>query len=338
MNAIAKNVTFSINKYAFTISMVLWDPITQCGSYGLLIKILLMKLLKTEFSKIKEIVKNIYANEQVIKISKIGGMTNVNYYCETNQRVCVVRIPGENTEVMINRKHEKFNCQLATELNLNPKLYYYNLESGIKITEYVNQSQTLSPKIVNNKGILKMIVATLTTLHTSKLTFTNNFDVFEQYRNYIKTLTKNEIKYYNFEETESFFYYLEKKIKNNPNELVACHNDPVPENFLLKNNTIYLIDWEYSGMNDPIWDISAFFEESKLSEELENYFLELYYNKKINEDILEKILIYRICQNFLWSVWTLIKEKKEKLFGDYGNVRYERCLKQIEKYKEMYHE
>ncbi|WP_440137320.1 phosphotransferase family protein [Providencia huaxiensis] len=91
-------------------------------------------------------------------------------------------------------------------------------------------------------------------------------------------------------------------------------------------------------MNDPIWDISAFFEESKLSKEFENYFLELYYKKEISEDILEKILIYRICQNFLWSIWTLIKEKKENLFGDYGHVRYERCLKQIEKYKVMYHE
>ncbi len=291
--------------------MVLWDPTTQCGSYGLIIKIFIMKLLKSEFNKIEEIVKNIYLNETIIKSSKIGGMTNVNYYCETNQRKCVVRIPGENTEVMINREHEKFNCQLATELSINPNLYYYDLKSGIKITEYVSQSQTLSPKIVNDKGILKMIVATLKKLHTSKLTFNNNFDVFEQYRNYIKTLVKNKIKYHNFEETESFFYCLEKKIKALPNKLVACHNDPVPENFLLKSNTIYLIDWEYSGMNDPIWDISAFFEESKLSKEFENYFLELYYKKEISEDILEKILIYRICQNFLWSIWTLIKEKKK---------------------------
>ncbi|WP_369309227.1 phosphotransferase [Providencia rettgeri] len=277
-------------------------------------------------------------DEDIIKINKIGGMTNINYFCETSVRQCVVRIPGDNTEVMINREYEKFNCQLATELQLNPELYHYDLESGIKITAYINQSLTLTPQSVTEKNTLKMIASTLKKLHSSNLKFANHFNVFEQYRNYIKTLVKSDISYNKFEKTEEFFYALEEILRYKSNVLVACHNDPVPENFLLKNSNIYLIDWEYSGMNDPIWDISAFFEESNLSDEYERYFLELYYEKEVSNEILEKILIYKICQNFLWSVWTLIKEKNEKLFGDYGNIRYQKCLKQIELYKERHYE
>ncbi|EPO5266051.1 phosphotransferase [Providencia rettgeri] len=297
-----------------------------------------MKLSKSEFSNIEKIVKNIYIDEDIIKINKIGGMTNVNYYCETSKRECVVRIPGDNTEIMINREYEKYNCQLATRLQLNPELYHYDLKSGIKITAYVNNSLTLTPQSVNEKNTLKMIASTLKKLHSSNLKFANHFNVFEQYRNYIKTLVKSDISYSEFEKTEDFFYYLEEILRCKSNILVACHNDPVPENFLLKNNNIYLIDWEYSGMNDPIWDISAFFEESNLSDEHELYFLELYYGKKAINETIEKILIYKICQNFLWSVWTLIKEKNENLFGDYGDIRYQKCLKQIALYKERYNE
>lgn len=52
-----------------------------------------------------------------------------------------------------------------------------------------------------------------------------------------------------------------------------CHNDLVAENFLkAEDGTIYLIDWEYSGMNDPMWDIAALFLESNFTDESQDYF------------------------------------------------------------------
>ncbi|MEM7990725.1 phosphotransferase, partial [Morganella morganii] len=117
-----------------------------------------------------------------------------------------------------------------------------------------------------------------------------------------------------------------------------CHNDPVPENFIYNDNGNYLIDWEYSGMNDNIWDIAALCEESHLSDNDENIFLNHYLNEYSSESeaIKEKILIYKACQNFLWSIWTLIKEKNENLFGTYGIDRYKKCQKQMNLHRKKY--
>ncbi|GAA0352424.1 phosphotransferase [Morganella psychrotolerans] len=277
-------------------------------------------------------------SEHPLKIEKIGGMTNTNYYCETKNTKTVVRLPGENTNILINRGNEKNNCQLATALGINPKLYYYNVDSGIKITEYVDNAITLTPKIINKKINLENAALLLQSLHQSDIIFKNTFNVFEEYNRYLSNLNRDEINYPNFNETESYFLKLEKRLNQLGIHLSPCHNDPVPENFIYNENSYYLIDWEYSGMNDSSWDIAALCEESHLSDDDENIFLNYYLNNSISEldNIKEKILIYKICQNYLWSIWTLIKEKNENLFGSYGVDRYQKCKAQIEIHKEKY--
>ncbi|PHM39561.1 LicA protein [Xenorhabdus mauleonii] len=289
------------------------------------------------FEDIKKIIEPLI-KEKVKKIERIGGMTNVNYYCETKQKKVVLRIPGNNTGKIINRVNEKYNCQLATLIDINPKLYYYSLDSGIKITKYLENSETLSPQTLSRDENLLNIAKILSKLHLSDIIFKNTFNVFEEYNRYIKQLNNIEISYPNFKETEDYFFSLQKKLARIGINTSPCHNDPVPENFIKTHEKYYLIDWEYSGMNDPMWDIAAIFEESgigKLKQEifLSEYFVEREYNKS---KIDEKILIFRICQNFLWSIWTLLKEKDEKLFGNYGIKRYQNCLRQIKEHKKTY--
>ncbi|EPE3834719.1 phosphotransferase, partial [Morganella morganii] len=261
-----------------------------------------------------------------------------NYYCETQNTKTVVRLPGENTNVLINRGNEKANCELATELGINPKLYYYNTNNGIKVTEYINNAVTLTPKIINKDVNLENIALLLRTLHQSDLKFENHFNVFEEYKRYLSDLNKNQISYPDFTETESYFLYFEERLNKLGLNICPCHNDPVPENFIYNDNGYYLIDWEYSGMNDNIWDIAALCEESHLSDNDENIFLNHYLNEYSSESeaIKEKILIYKACQNFLWSIWTLIKEKNENLFGTYGIDRYKKCQKQMNLHRKKY--
>src|SRR5699024_115602 len=98
-----------------------------------------------------------------------------------------------------------------------------------------------------------------------------------------------------------------------------CHNDTVPENFIKGKDNMYLIDWEYSGANDPMWDLAAHIIECDFDEDEEELFLQKYYNTDyIEGKYKRKILIYKICQDFLWSIWTNIKEAKGDDFGSYG--------------------
>ncbi|EML1937533.1 phosphotransferase family protein [Providencia stuartii] len=277
-------------------------------------------------------------SEPPVKIKKIGGMTNTNYYCETQSTKIVVRFPGDNTSVLINRQNENLNCQKTTELGINPKLYYFNIDTGIKITEYINDAITLTPKIMDKECNLKHTASLLKKLHHSNIKFENTFNVFDEYKKYLSSIEKDKINYPDFKDVEHYFLNLENRLNTLGINLSPCHNDPVPENFIYNKNKYYLIDWEYSGMNDSVWDIAALCEESNLSEYNENVFLKYYLNsnKVEHEVIKEKILIYKICQNFLWSIWTAIKEQDKNLFGNYGIDRYMKCREQIELHKEKY--
>ncbi|MGL4897337.1 MAG: phosphotransferase family protein, partial [Cetobacterium sp.] len=122
-------------------------------------------------------------------------------------------------------------------------------------------------------------------------------------------------------------FNLEKILKKNRMIIVACHNDTVPENFIKNDkNEIFLIDWEYSGMNDPMWDLAAHFLESSFSPKEENIFLENYFKKNIKKEDILRIECYKVLQDFLWSIWTVLKEENGDDFGTYGIDRYTRGI------------
>ena len=121
-------------------------------------------------------------------------------------------------------------------------------------------------------------------------------------------------------------FQLENIMKDLEVELAPCHNDTVAENFIKSgDNNMYLIDWEYGGMNDPMWDLAAHSLENGFTEDEEELFLKLYFEGKIEEKYRKRILINKVYQDFLWSIWTKIKEAKGDDFGTYGIDRYNRA-------------
>lgn len=118
-------------------------------------------------------------------------------------------------------------------------------------------------------------------------------------------------------------------------DLKPCHNDALYENFIkATDGKIYLIDWEYSGMNDPMADFAALFIEAEFSIENEDYILGKYFGGDIPEDARIKILCYQILWDYLWAQWTVIKEKKGDDFGSYGQDRFNRAISNLNKLKE----
>lgn len=124
---------------------------------------------------------------------------------------------------------------------------------------------------------------------------------------------------------------LEEHLNDIGVELRPCHNDAVAENFIKgSDGTIYLIDWEYSGMNDPMADFAALFLESDFSKENQDYILKKYFQGDIPEHTYEKITCYQILWDYLWAQWTVIKETKGDDFGSYGLDRYNRAVAKLE--------
>ena len=276
---------------------------------------------------------NIFPNEDVscAQITQIGGMSNKNFRIDLNNQSFVLRVPGIGSEGMVDRHCEEFNSIEGSKMGINPPVHYFNSDTGIKLVEYVEDAETLNAATIQRHDNMKKIAAIYKKLHTSHVRLTNEFNIFREIEKYDKLLEKaGAVMYEGWEEIRPQVMALESRINELGIELQPCHNDAVPENFLkAKDGTVYLIDWEYSGMNDPMADFAALFLESDFSVENQDYILSRYFEGVIPENINEKIVCYQILWDYLWAQWTVIKEAKGDDFGSYGKDRYQRAIKQL---------
>ncbi len=277
------------------------------------------------FDKIIPIAEKLLITPNDIKqIEFIGGMTNKNYLVSTITDQYVVRLPGVMTEFLISRKNEEINSKIASDYGFNVETVYINAESGIKVTRYLENSQTLNHTTIQNEDYLRKIAKRLNDLHQSDISFPNRLNAFEAYDGYIKLLTNSE-HFYQFDlEMKSlldFFNQIRRYFDKHSRPLCPCHNDLVPENILLQGDKLYFIDWEYSGMNDPLFDVAAFLLEARLSDEQVNLFLKSYFNKSDYHNEMQWILLYQFAQDILWTLWTIIKSENNEHFEGYAEKR-----------------
>ncbi|MBQ9229558.1 MAG: phosphotransferase [Prevotella sp.] len=266
-----------------------------------------------------------------VQIKQIGGMSNKNYKVSYDGNDYVLRVPGNGSSGMVTREYEEQNSILANGIGITPSMYYFNSKTGIKLSSYITDAETLNNATIQRKENLEKIAIIYKSLHGSNVRFNNDFNVFHEILKYESLLLSTGASMYDgYEYIRAEVFLLENRLNILGIELKPCHNDAVAENFIKSNDgTVYLIDWEYSGMNDPVWDIAALFLESDFCEESKDIFLHGYYGEQIPDNIDLKILIYQVLMDVLWSMWTVIKEKQGDDFSSYGMDRFSRAKKNL---------
>ena len=250
-------------------------------------------------------------------------MTNQNYLVKTTSKPYIVKFFGKGTEKLINRQDEKYNLELLKDLNLDVKNYLFDIESGIKVNEYIESATILDPTSIKTK--FEKIAPILQIIHASGKELRGEFAPFEEIKKY-EALIEGNVPYANYEAVRKDVFSLEKRLADLGVDRKSCHIDLVPENFIESpQGRMYLIDWEYSSMNDPMWDLAALFLESEFTNQEEEDFL-TYYESDKTPVSREKIRIYKILQDTIWSLWTVYKEAQGADFGDYGVGRYQRAV------------
>ena len=280
----------------------------------------------------KEIVKEKIASilsgdEEIQSVEQLGGMTNQNYLVQTSSNRYIVKFFGKGTEKLIDRQNEKFNLELLKDLKLDVENYLFDIEAGIKVNQYIENAETLDSATIKTK--FEKIAPILQTIHASGKELKGEFAPFEEIKKY-ESLIQGEISYPNYETVRKSVLSLKNELEKIGVDKKSCHIDLVPENFIEgPDGHLYLIDWEYSSMNDPMWDLAALFLESEFTPEEEADFLAYYEGDKTPVS-REKIRIYKILQDIIWSLWTIYKEENGSDFGDYGISRYNRAVKELE--------
>ena len=279
---------------------------------------------------IKEKISSLLSQEEeVLSVEQLGGMTNQNYLAKTTNKQYIVKFFGKGTEKLINRQDEKYNLELLKDLDLDVKNYLFDIEAGIKVNEYIESAITLDSTSIKTK--FDKIAPILQTIHASGKELRGEFAPFEEIKKY-ESLIEEKIPYANYEAVREEVFSLEKRLADLGVDRKSCHIDLVPENFIESpQGRLYLIDWEYSSMNDPMWDLAALFLESEFTRQEEEDFLS-HYESEQTPVSREKIAIYKILQDAIWSLWTVYKEEQGTDFGDYGVNRYQRAVKGLSYY------
>lgn len=278
---------------------------------------------------------DIFPNQDVstAQIIQIGGMSNKNFKVEFQGNEYVLRVPGNGSEGMVDRANEEFNAIEGCKMGVNPIIRYFNPVTGIKLADYITNAETLNAATIQRHENMKQIAEIYSQIHHSHIRLKNEFNIFREIEKYDELIKQsNATMYAGWETVRVQVMRLETYLNDLGVDLRPCHNDAVPENFIKsEDGRIYLIDWEYSGSNDPMADFAALFLESNFSEENKDYVMKLYFQNEIPANTWEKIQCYQILWDYLWAQWTVIKEANGDNFGTYGFDRYNRAKTNLSK-------
>lgn len=282
---------------------------------------------------IQEKLRTIFRDDSILydKTRFVGGLTNYNYIMEIGGREYVIRQPGGMTDLMIDRHIEKVNNQVVSGLGLNSDCIYFDEFTGIKVSVHIPNSKNVALTDPCAPSNLTAVARLMKKIHTIQIPFSNTFDwikELEKYENLVRML-KGDFFYDYMELKEKLVKFVQDSIADIV--LAPCHNDTVPENFVTDDQgKAYLIDWEYAGMNDPIWDLAAYIVEARLPEDAMAYLMQAYFGKQASEEEERRIKCYILMQDLLWTVWAQIRHYNGDDFLDYCNFRYERFRKNMQ--------
>lgn len=252
------------------------------------------------------------------------GMTNRSFlfYCE-NQKY-IMRIPGEGTENLIDRKEEEAVYKAIKDKDICDEIIYINAENGYKITKFIDGVRTCDPF---NPDDVKKAMQYLRNFHQKQMKVPHRFGLFEKINYYESLWNGNKSIYRDYETTKRNVFTLKKYIDSQKIEESLTHIDAVPDNFLFapdKNGKerIYLIDWEYAAMQDPHVDIAMFAIYSMYDRELLDELIDAYFPEGCTKEIRVKIYCYVAICGLVWSNWCEYKRALGIEFGEYSLKQY----------------
>lgn len=252
------------------------------------------------------------------------GMTNRSFEFSVDNGKYIMRIPGEGTDRLINRREEYEVFRTISGRGLCDDPVYINPENGYKITKYLEGIRTADAE---NTSDLQRCMKKLRAFHEMRLEVGHTFDIFGQIAFY-ETLWEGEPSVYrDYEKTKQNVFSLRSFINAQPKAWALTHIDAVPDNFLFYTENgeekLQLTDWEYAGMQDPHVDIAMFCIYSLYDKQRVDRLIDLYFDETPCDRMTRaKIYCYIAACGLLWSNWCEYKRRLGVEFGEYSLRQY----------------
>jgi thiamine kinase-like enzyme len=262
---------------------------------------------------------------------RLAGLTNLNFRIGE----FVVRISGAGTSEYINRRQEDVAARSAAAAGVNAEVLFFDADDGLMVTRFVEGGVTMTPERFRaDPGAIRRAGQAMRRLHTQAEPFANDYRVFDMIDEYkALLLSKAAPMPDGYDEVQAEAEVGRAALLANPVAMVPCHCDPLCENFLDTGETTYLIDYEYAGNNDPMWDLGDFSVEAGFGPEPEAVLLEAYFEGPHPAADAARMVVHKANCDLVWSLWGIIQHVNENPVDDfwaYGVGRFERCKRLME--------
>lgn len=199
------------------------------------------------------------------RISSLKGLSNLSFLVELPHQCVVVRLAQPGIGSYANRSDEIAASRLASDIGLGPRLLLADASTGLLVSDYVaHASPPWLAGAAKTAPAIERMGSALGSLHRCGRTLPGRYDVFAviaEYRSQVRRAGR-ALPHWPVA-VDASLAAAQAALATRP--LSACHNDPVPENFLFAGPRTLLVDWEYAGMNDPAFDLAYLSLEAALS-------------------------------------------------------------------------
>ncbi len=265
-----------------------------------------------------------------VAIDRLGGLTNLVFRVAVGDDVWCLRLPGKGTEEYIDRANEAVAAEEAAKAGVSPEVIHVDAASGVMVTRFIDGAVTMTPDVFRERaGSPGRAGEAFARLHASDAVFPFRFELFSMIDDYLKFLSTKTVDlpegYHDvLKEAET----VRAALDAHPLPSAPCHCDPLCENFLDTGETMWIVDWEYSGMNDPMWDLGDLSVEAGFDDAQDMEMVRAYFGREPKPDEMGRIIIYKAMCDLLWTLWGLIQHANDNPADDfwaYSVTRFERC-------------
>lgn len=261
-----------------------------------------------------------------------GGLTNSNYRVDVDGTAYFVRVPGESTELLaIDRDNEYHNTRAAAEAGVAPNVLYYLPEYHVMVLEFL-EGQTMSKDSLNAAGMPARMAGAIKRLHSGPR-FLTDFNMFRLTEYYLKLCRERDIHIPDgYLERLPVLEQIEKAMSVHSLPSVPCNNDLLAENYLDDGKQLWLIDYEYSGNNDPTFELGNTCQEMQFNDDQIREVCSAYFGS-VSSDKIARMKLNMIMSDVGWGLWAAIQARISTIDFDFWGWAIERWGRAVEKMK-----
>ncbi|HET9852839.1 MAG TPA: choline/ethanolamine kinase family protein [Candidatus Limnocylindrales bacterium] len=272
---------------------------------------------------IEEVVGRLWPGREIRISPIVAGLTNQNFRVDVDGRPCFVRLPGPSTELLaIDRGNELHNTRAAAAAGVGPKVLDHDPASGALVLEWID-GRTMSNDAFAEQGTPARIAEALLELHAGPR-FRDDFNMFRLVEHYLRVVDQRSIRIPDgYREAFPKVGLIEGALAARPIDSVPCHNDLLAENYLDDGSRLWIVDYEYSGNNDPTFELGNTAQELGFDAARQDELCAAYFGEA-TPALLARMRLQMIMSDVGWTLWAAIQAEISSIDYDFWGWAEER--------------